>query len=72
LPEQQWLLKTQLLKNYEVLMLEYVNSLTDLQGSMGRMPQEKYKTLYERLEVLKTGAEKSKFYYDSHAHEHGC
>jgi hypothetical protein len=70
--QEQCSQKTQLLANYQRGSLEYVNSLTELQANMGRMPKEHYDTLYKRLEVLKAGADKAKFYYDSHVHEHGC
>jgi hypothetical protein len=70
--EEQCSLKTRLLRHYQTLMLEYVNALTDLQSTMGVMSKAQYDTRYERLEGLRTGAEKSRFYYDSHVHEHGC
>jgi hypothetical protein len=64
--------KTVLLGLYQRAMLEYVNSLTELQERMGRIPKAEYDRLYERLEFLEASADKAKFYLDSHAHEHGC
>ena len=53
-------------------MLEYVNSLTELQAEMGYMPKEHYDRLYERLEFLKVLADKAKVNYESHVVDHGC
>jgi hypothetical protein len=57
---------------YQRAALEYVNSLTELQGEMGHMPKYQYDRLYSRLEVLKARADQAKVNYDSHVREHGC
>jgi hypothetical protein len=70
MPEEPCPQKTLLLAAYERLLLEYVNSLTDLQGQMGRMPKDQYDRLHSRLEFLKAGVDKAKVRYDSHVREH--
>ena len=64
--------KTQLMEACQRAALEYVNSLTELQGEMGHMPKYQYDRLYSRLEFLKARADQAKVNYDSHVREHGC
>jgi len=64
--------RLQLLKTYQLLMLEHVNSLTELQAERGRIPKHQYDRLHSRAEFLKAGADKAKVNYDSHVRDHGC
>jgi len=70
--EQECWRKIHLLETYRRAMLEFVNSLTELQGNTQRMATADSDTVYKRLEFLKATADKAKREYDSHVREHGC